>query len=298
MSVRFHCYYPAEKPLFFPVDLQQDLLVYDLKSKVRELLLSQFRIQVAHDELRVFKAIVDYSKIISQEKYDHFREFCNFPPILVGVAETRIDISIAVCVGEIHVTKLLTLDTIHGFLASDNVFLLAVSFFFFERAHPFQGLVDLGNTTTAMYIATLNGTSQEVIVKFTSRYNEMAHCILADAKFAPRLHFCRRIFGGLYMVVMDRADGKSLWQLQADKASIPLVVLAQVTEAVQILHAHNLVFGDLRDSNILHVASEGRAVIVDFDWPGCMKRADIPPPSILSTNGQTGCAIWYYGQGP
>jgi len=41
--------------------------------------------------------------------------------VTAGVAETRIHISIAVCVGEIRVTKLLTLDTTYGFLASDNI---------------------------------------------------------------------------------------------------------------------------------------------------------------------------------
>ena len=64
-----------------------------------------------------------------------------------------------------------------------------------------------------MYIATLDGTEKEDIVKFTVRYNEKAH-ILADAGFAPKLHFCGRVVGGLYTVVMD---AKSLWQLQTDK---------------------------------------------------------------------------------
>lgn len=63
-------------------------------------------------------------------------------------------------------------------------------------------LVDLGDATTTIYIATLNGTDREVIVKFTARYNEMAHRILADAEFAPKLHFCGRFVGGLYMAVM------------------------------------------------------------------------------------------------
>ena len=91
----------------------------------------------------VFQAIVDYSKITSQEKvryapsarldtiayhclrYKSFREFCNFPTVLIGVAENRIDMYIAVCIGDIHVTKLLTLDATSGILASDNIVRLA-----------------------------------------------------------------------------------------------------------------------------------------------------------------------------
>jgi hypothetical protein len=36
-----------------------------------------------------------------------------------------------------------------------------------------------------MYIATLSDTNKEVIVKFTARYNEVAHRLLADADLAP-----------------------------------------------------------------------------------------------------------------
>lgn len=140
---------------------------------------------------------------------------------------------------------------------------------FLSRAgQPSSVLVDLGNTTTAMYIATLNGTNKEVVVKFTSRYNETAHRNLAEAGFAPKLHFCARVVGSLYMVIMDRVDGKSLWQLQAEKKQIPPVVLKHVRQAVDLLHAQNIVFGDLRDPNILYIASESRAVIIDFDWSG------------------------------
>ena len=67
--------------------------------------------------------------------------------------------------------------------------------------------------TTAMYTAILGDTDQKVIVKFTARYNDEAHHLLAKSVFAPRLHFCERVVGDLYMVVMDRADGKSVWQL-------------------------------------------------------------------------------------
>lgn len=115
-----------------------------------------------------------------------------------------------------------------------------------------------------MYIATL-GTSQDVVVKFTTRYNEKAHRLLADNKLAPKLHFCGRVIGDLYMVVMDRVDGKSIWQLQVEGTPIPAVVLEKVEEAVDRLHENHIVFGDLRDPNILYV-DEHSVMLVDFDW--------------------------------
>jgi hypothetical protein len=43
-----------------------------------------------------------------------------------------------------------------------------------------------------MYLANLDDTNQDVIVKFTVRYNEAAHHLLA-----PKLHFCGRVVGDL-----------------------------------------------------------------------------------------------------
>ena len=70
------------------------------------------------------------------------------------------------------------------------------------------------------------------------------------------------------MVVMDRVDGKSIWQLQEDKTPIPKIVRTKVEEAVGLLHNEDIVFGDLRSNNILYVPSEHRVVLVDFDWAG------------------------------
>ena len=101
-----------------------------------------------------------------------------------------------------------------------------------------------------MYIATLGDTNKEVIVKFTARCNEVAHRLLVDADLAPKLHFCERVIGDLYMVIMDRVDGTSVWQFQQDEKPVPAVVLKDIKDALHILHAKDIVFGDLRDPNI------------------------------------------------
>jgi serine/threonine protein kinase len=249
-------------------------------------------------------------------QYKRFREYCNFPIVLVGATANRLEISVAVCVGPIYVSKLLTLDLSLGFHASDNIIRLARVFvalsrcrvdltkyydgvsslasprlsclypnpipldpckalpnltyrqFLSQAGQPTSALVDLGNVCNSMYTATLDDTNQEVIVKFTARYNEAAHRLLANARLAPRLHFCGRIVGGLYIVVMDRVDGKSIWQLRQEKMPVPAIVSQKVEEAVRLLHEEDIVFGDLRDPNILYDASKGHAFLVDFDWPG------------------------------
>ncbi|KAG5636817.1 hypothetical protein H0H81_006764 [Sphagnurus paluster] len=239
----------------------------------------------------LFQAVVDYSKMVAGDEYRPFREYSNFPIVLIGATANRLEIAVAVFAGSTYVTKLRTFDFSLGFHASDNIIRLARlptsytllyisqpdtprSFHdityrqFLSRAgQPTLDLVDLGDATTAMYIAILD--DQEVIVKFTTRYNEAAHRLLADTQLAPRLHFCGRVVGDLYMIVMDRVDGMSVWQLQEDNMPIPQIVPTQVEEAVRLLHEQDIVFGDLRANNILYVLSgaEERVVLVDFDWP-------------------------------
>ncbi|KAJ3510653.1 hypothetical protein NLJ89_g4547 [Agrocybe chaxingu] len=215
----------------------------------------------------LLQAVMNYSKVVSRKKYERFRGSCNFPIVLIGATANRLEISVAVCVGHIYVTKLLTLDLSLGFHCSDNVIRLARVFnvlsscrTYLENYYhkvskleaprlsagqPTSALVDLGNTTSALYIATLGDTDQEAI-----------------------LHFCERVIGDLFMVVMDRVDGKSIWQLQRDKMPVPAIISKKVAEAVRILHENDIVFGDLRDPNILYVASRDDMVLVDFDWPG------------------------------
>jgi len=268
-------------------------------------------------------------------QYKRFREYCNFPIVLIGATANRLEISVAICVGPIYVTKLLALDLSLGFHASDNIIHLARVFgalsrcrvdltkyyngvnslasprlsclypspisldpakalpkltyrqFLSRAGQPISALVDLGNVCTTMYTATLDDSNQEVIVKFTARYNEVAHRLLANAQLAPRLHFCGRIVGELYMVVMDHVDGKSIWQLQQDKMPVPAIIPQKVEEAVRLLHEEDIVFGDLRDPNILYVASEGHVFLVDFDWPGKDGESRYPATLNPGTDGKT-----------
>jgi hypothetical protein len=116
--------------------------------------------------------------------------------------------------------------------------------------------------TTSMYIATLSDT-KVVIDKFTACYNKVAHHLLTDANLAPKLHFCKHVIEDLYMVVMDRVNGASIWQLQEDKKLLPAIVLKNIDDAaLHILHAKDIVFVDWQDPNILYLALKTFCYIV------------------------------------
>ncbi|KAL5524756.1 hypothetical protein ACEPAF_9902 [Sanghuangporus sanghuang] len=137
------------------------------------------------------------------------------------------------------------------------------------------GLLDKNNKEAvrlerpyALYRARMiqDGSDDEVdvVVKFTVRYHEQAHRILEQKELAPRLHFCIPLVGDMYMVIMDYIENTSLYLVKPED---PEKVLSDVKTAVDLLHAQDLVFGDLRVQNII-LKPKGKAMLIDFDWVG------------------------------
>jgi hypothetical protein len=125
--------------------------------------------------------------------------------------------------------------------------------------------------------------TSEVVVKFTPRYNSEAHRILATKGFAPTLHACVPVCGGLYMVVMDRVHGEMAWHVRQRAEFLPYGVYQDIRDAIALLHSNNLVFGDLRTPNIMVVTrGSGSDVqyhgrLIDFDWVGIDGEGRYPP---------------------
>ena len=116
--------------------------------------------------------------------------------------------------------------------------------------------------------------NHEVVVKFTAQYHAEAHHLLATKGFAPVLHACVPVCGGLFMVVMDRVHGELAWDLVQLEKPIPYDVYQDIHDAIMLLHSNDLVFGDLRPPNIMVVPNGSgsdarcRGVLIDFDWVG------------------------------
>ena len=125
-----------------------------------------------------------------------------------------------------------------------------------------------------MYLAQMDtGNSTEVVlVKFATKYHEKAHRLLADNNLAPTLHFCTRVIGGMYMVVMEyipMSKGQSLYTARLPSTSALEVIQQGVDQALNLLHKEGLVFGDLREGNMLYLPEgEGRVLLIDFDGVG------------------------------
>ena len=76
--------------------------------------------------------------------------------------------------------------------------------------------------------------------------------------------------GCLFMVIMQcipQSEGAPLPYASLLPPALE-TVRRDVTQALELLHGQNLVFGDLQESNVLYLTDEGCALPVDFDDVG------------------------------
>lgn len=109
--------------------------------------------------------------------------------------------------------------------------------------------------TKAIIRATLEN-GDHVMVKFVKQYGAAAHRLLAKFGLAPKLLICTTEHGKaptegrLFMVVIEFIEGLDFTVALRD-SKVPEDERNQVADAVTILHAAGLVFGDLCRANII-----------------------------------------------
>ena len=148
---------------------------------------------------------------------------------------------------------------------------------------PFRGLPDEDNDRHGIYLARIpsgtpgDSSTKDVLVKFTAKYNEIAHRLLANQNppLAPALYSCTPVIGGLYMVVMEyESNASPLHRFILPPGSplpdppSPEVLRRDLTKALNLPHGQDLVFCDLRSANIPYSPKDERSLLVDFDGVG------------------------------
>ena len=173
----------------------------------------------------------------------------------------------------------------------------------FERRYDYEGRHPQ-EYRRPIFLGTLRG--RDVVIKFCEAYGVQAHKLLADQDppLAPKLHLAVMVRGGLTMVVMDRIDGQNAFSrfgkpYPQDSDSPSEVedssfneVKVDVKKAIDLLHASNLVFGDLRRPNIMVVRRPGTGdasdydggMLIDFDWAGPVGQTRYPP--VINDSGE------------
>ena len=135
--------------------------------------------------------------------------------------------------------------------------------------------------TNTTFLVKVKSSDQKLVVKFVDRYGVEAHQLLADAVMALRLLYCGLLDGkndarnvgsgargdtkrdGLYvgpmrMVIMEYIEGTT------EQSAWPENAQEKIERVVQKLHVAQLVFGDLRASNILFAGDN--PFFINFSW--------------------------------
>ena len=131
---------------------------------------------------------------------------------------------------------------------------------------------------------------QDIVVKFVNRYGERAHWILVDESLALKLLYCRSphlndselSYQSISMVVMEYVDGNkfAVAKQKLSEESVEAVQLA-VQHALELLHSHGLVFGDLCWPNAM-ITKDDNVKLIDFSWAGEDGQAKYP--SLISVD--------------
>ena len=118
-----------------------------------------------------------------------------------------------------------------------------------------------------LFLATLLGGNEDVVVKLVKRYSKEAHEHLANKGLAPKLFLCQGVIGNLIVVVMERVSGCLLNELHGCLAAdSQLLVFKSLKQVIEALEGEDFVHGDLRAPNIVVDPDSGVVKVIDFDW--------------------------------
>ena len=153
----------------------------------------------------------------------------------------------------------------------------------------YVGFLENSPDCITLHARTETMAPQDIVVKFVDRYGQRAHQILADEGLAPKLLYCgsprldddEPSYQSISMVVMEYVDGDTLAVAKQKMSEVSVeTVRSAVRRALELLHNHGLVFGDLRPPNVM-ITKDGKVKLIDFNWAGDEGQARYP--SLISS---------------
>ncbi|RIB23829.1 hypothetical protein C2G38_2242409 [Gigaspora rosea] len=251
------------------------------------------------------QAAAFYAKFYAQKEYEQILKACNMPCFIIGLAGPRICI-----LGAVYVEKA-AIEPLTGFepliFINDRIHLEKIARLFMssrigcndlkkyyeslsnsilktvdsQRFFPYiRTAVNVGdfvykerlfNDPHKLLWKAETKKGQKIIVKFSHKYNDYAHKVCYEIGKAPELFFISNLINGFYMIVMGYVEGQKLYDCDDLDISEYKTIINDIEVAILHLHSKNIVFADLRDSNILVIKDENKTyhgMLIDFDWAG------------------------------
>lgn len=139
------------------------------------------------------------------------------------------------------------------------------------RIIKFTYITQLTKDRTRLEWKAKTSDNDLIIVRFVKKYSDIAHRICTSNGFAPTLLFagsCSNELGGFKMIIREYEKGRPLMNLLIPSSAKSLD--DDISSAIKLLHKSDIVFADLRMSNILVVEKdkELHAKLLNFDWCG------------------------------
>ncbi|KAF5345843.1 hypothetical protein D9757_004733 [Collybiopsis confluens] len=203
-----------------------------------------------------------YIKIVSSLQYQPIRLVSCRPAFLVGLSGHTLAIWGAVFADRFFFERL-SLISESALHLSDPASYYYDHIYLKPPIHPPNARYWYSTLSTGYTPLRLLRPFSEDVVKFAYHYGAAGHRLLAKAGFAPRLYHCA--FDetiGMWVVVMDYVSGRVCHGklIEGQRLSIKT--------AIGLLHAEDLVFGDLREPNVIITEPKNSVCLVDFEWCG------------------------------
>ncbi|CAG8766092.1 12788_t:CDS:2, partial [Gigaspora margarita] len=231
-----------------------------------------------------------YAKFYAQKEYEPILKGCNMPCFIIGLAGPWICI-----LGAVYVEKAV-IEPLTGFepllFINNQIHWEKIAQLFmalrigcnnlkkYYESLPNSILKTVDSQRFFPYIRTANNKllwkaetkkGQKIIVKFSLKYNDYAHKVCYEIGKAPELFFASNMINGFYMIIMGYVEGQKLYDCDDLDISEYQKIIDGIEVAISHLHSKNIVFADLRDSNILVIKDENKTyhgMLIDFDWAG------------------------------
>ncbi|CAG8766720.1 15719_t:CDS:2, partial [Racocetra persica] len=248
------------------------------------------------------QAAAFYAKFYAQNKYEKILKGCNVPCFIIVLAGPWICVLGAVYVEKPLIEPLTSFEPL--ILTNDRIHLEKIARLFMALRLGCDNLMKYYESLSDSilnvvdyqrffpYIRTANNVGdfvykeklfndphkllwkaetkrgQTIIVKFSHKYNAYAHEVCHEIGKAPELFFVSNMDNGFCMIIMGYIEGQKLRDCDDLSFSEYKKIINDIEIAISHLHSKNIVFADLRDSNILVIKDDKiyHGMLIDFDW--------------------------------
>jgi serine/threonine protein kinase len=139
-----------------------------------------------------------------------------------------------------------------------------------------------------LYLAT-DGDQNQIVLKFSRCYSKELHKICAEFGHAPELLAFERLPGGWFGVAMEYFPSADRILESGHLCDYGENWMKDIDKVITHLHGKGYVHGDLRPPNF--IVSDGKLILVDFDWGGKDREARFPRKELHPALGAKGGTV-------